>query len=52
MYYKQRTGLYKAKDSKRAALMSQESRYEYENAIRDADVTLYQFDQRKQNTDL
>ena len=50
--YTQRTGLLKAKDSKRAVLMSQESKYEYENVARDADVTLYQFDQRKQNTDL
>ena len=60
--HRQRTGLFKesyfnpeigevTKDSKRAVLMSQESKYEYENAIRDTDVTLYQFDQRKQSTD-
>ena len=55
--HKQRTGLFKesyynsqiggvTSDSKRTVLMSQESKYEYENAIRDTEVTLYQFDQR------
>ena len=55
--HRQRTGLFKESyfnpemggvnsDSKRTVLMSQESKYEYENAIRDTDVTLYQFDQR------
>ena len=55
--HKQKTGLFResylspelggaSSDSKRTVLMSQESKYEYENAIRDTDVTLYQFDQR------
>lgn len=55
--HKQKTGLFRESylspelggansDSKRTVLMSQESKYEYENAIRDTDVTLYQFDQR------
>ena len=37
-------------DSRRTVLMTQESKYEYENAIRDTDVTLYQFDQRAQSS--